>query len=93
MMYGAKTAQFTGASFHCFYREMFAALQSLLAGVGEVMPDRRWNDEHAAGTDRVLAAVFQPQLAAAGKDVLRLLGRVGVPAEPAARLDLVDDRR
>src|SRR5262249_52212219 len=33
------------------------------------------------------------QLALAGDDVLGLLGGVGVPAELAARLDLVDDGR
>ena len=39
------------------------------------------------------AAVLRLQLAGAGDDVLRLLGGVRVPAEMAARLDLVDDGR
>src|SRR5262245_60293989 len=38
-------------------------------------------------------AVFHEQLAGAGKDVLRLFGGVGMPAEPSTRLDLVDDGR
>jgi hypothetical protein len=36
-------------------------------------------------------AVFQVELAGACDDVLRLLGGVGVPAEAAAGLDLIDD--
>ena len=33
--------------------------QCLLAGIGEVVPDRGGNDKHAAGADRVLGTVFQ----------------------------------
>jgi hypothetical protein len=33
------------------------------------------------------------QHARAGDDVLRLLGGIGVPAQPRARFDLIDDRR
>jgi hypothetical protein len=67
--------------------------QGLLAGIGEVVAHRGREDENAAGPDLVLGAVFQPQLAGASEDVLRLLGGVGVPAEPSAGLDLVDDGR
>src|SRR5262245_36664321 len=54
---------------------------------------RSWRDENAAGPDFVLGAVFQPQLAGPSEDVLGLLGGIGVPAEPSAGLDLVDDGR
>jgi hypothetical protein len=38
-------------------------------------------------------SVFEIELAVSRDNVLRLLGRVGVPAEPLARLDLVDNGR
>ena len=41
----------------------------------------------------MLGAIFQAQLTGAGENVLCFLGGVGVPAEPPAGLDLVDDGR
>ena len=67
--------------------------QGLLARVGEVVSQRRRQDENAARPDLVLAAVFQAKFAGAREDILRLLGRIGMPAEAAARLDLIDDGR
>ena len=45
------------------------------------------------GPYRPRGAVFQIELADAGNDVLGLLGGVGVPAEPLAGLNVVDDDR
>jgi hypothetical protein len=47
---------------------------------------RRRQHEHAARADRVGRSVFEIELALPRDDVLRLLGRVGVPTEPLARL-------
>ena len=57
------------------------------------MPDRRREDKDAAGPDWISAAVFHIQCACASDDVLRFLGGIGVPAQPRARFDLIDDRR
>src|SRR5262245_14580585 len=48
---------------------------------------------NAARSDRDYGAVLDIALTRAGNDVLRLFGRVGVPAKPLARFDLVDDDR
>ncbi len=67
--------------------------QRFFAGIGEVVPHRRRQNENAARPDLMLAAVFQAKLASAGEDVLGLLGRIRMPAEPPAGLDLVDNGR
>lgn len=67
--------------------------QRLLAGVLEIVAHRRRQDEHAAGSDLMRGPVFEIELAGSGDDILRLLGRVSVPAEPLSRLDLGDDGR
>ena len=59
--------------------------QRLLAGIGEVMPDRGGNDKHAAGADRVLGTVFQAQLARSREDVRRLAVAMETPAGPRIR--------
>ena len=59
--------------------------QGLGAGILEIVPDRRRQDEDASGADGMSGAVFHLELAGAGDDVLRLLGGVGVPAQPLAR--------
>jgi hypothetical protein len=64
-----------------------------LAGVGEVVAQRRWQHEDTSRPHLVGGAVLEMEFAVAGNDVLRLLGRIGVPAKPAARFDLVDDGR
>src|SRR5215217_3285451 len=56
------------------------------------MADVGRQHEDAARTDRE-GAVITAHLAGSGDDVLSLFGLIGVPAEPAARLDLEDDRR
>src|SRR5882757_4181240 len=64
--------------------------QRFRADIGKIVPHRGRKHEHAAGP-YLIVALFGAQLALAGDDVLGLLGGVGVPAELAARLDLVDD--
>src|SRR5215213_10038180 len=66
--------------------------QRLCARVDQVMADVGRQHEDAARTDRE-DAVITAQLAGSGDDILSLFGLIGVPAEPAARLDLEDDRR
>src|SRR3954462_9706451 len=56
------------------------------------MTDVGRQHEDAARTHRE-DAVVTLQLAGSGDDVLGLFGLIGVPAEPAARLDLEDDGR
>jgi hypothetical protein len=65
--------------------------QRFLAGILDVVAQRRQQHEHAARSDRDYGAVLDKELAAAGNDVLRLFGRFGVPAKPLTRFDLVDD--
>src|SRR5262245_37164322 len=62
-------------------------------GILDVVAHRRGLHEHAARSDRDYGAVLDIELARAGNDVLRLFGRVGVPAKALARFDLVDDDR
>jgi len=58
--------------------------ERLRTGVGEVVSDRRREHKDAVGPDRVSAAVFHIQRARAGDDILRLLGGIGMPAQPCA---------
>src|SRR5215212_4662977 len=56
------------------------------------MPDVGRQYEDTARSDRE-DTVVTVQLAGPRDDVLGLLGLIGVPAEPASRLDFEDDRR
>ena len=67
--------------------------ERLFAGVLKIVAHRRRQHEDAAGADGMRRSIFEIELAGPGDDILRLLGRVGVPAEPLARLDLVDNGR
>jgi hypothetical protein len=60
----------------------------LLAGIFEIVPHRCRQDEDAARPNLMRGTVLEVGFALPGDDVLRLIGGVGVPAEPAAWLDL-----
>jgi hypothetical protein len=62
--------------------------QGLLAGVLEIVAQRRRQHKHAARPNLVRRPVFEIKLTLAGDDVLRLFGSVGVPAEAVPGLDL-----
>jgi hypothetical protein len=62
------------------------------AGVNQVMPNVGRQYEDAAWSDRE-DAVVSVQFPGSRDAVLGLLGLIGVPAEPASRLDLEDNRR
>jgi len=66
--------------------------QRVLAGVFEIVTHWRRHDEDAARSHSAGRAIIEIKLSDAGDDVLGLFGGVGMPAEPTARLDLVDDR-
>ena len=63
----------------------------LVASVLHVMTHRRRQHEDATGPNRQHRAILEIELARAGNNVLRLFGRVGVPAEALAGLDLLND--
>ncbi|SRR6266404_60872 len=77
---------------HC-RREESDRPQRLGADVDEIVPHRSWEDKNATRLDRISGAIFHMQLATAGNNVLGLFGSIGVPAEPASGLDLVNNRR
>lgn len=77
---------------HC-RREESDRPQRLGADVDQIVPYRGWEDKNATRLDRISGAVFHMQLAIAGNNVLRLFGGIGVLAEPASGLDLVNNCR
>src|SRR6185437_3114357 len=66
--------------------------QSVATHIDQVVPHVRRKREDTAGSHRMLA-VFHEQFARAGKNVLRLLGSIGMPTEMLARFYLVNDGR
>jgi len=66
--------------------------QCFLTDIDQVVFHRRWNGKNTPRTDAVGAAIFHVQFPGSGDNVLRLLGGIGMPAEPFPRLDLINDR-
>jgi hypothetical protein len=62
-------------------REESDGAQCFLPDVDEIVFYRRWNRKNTARADPVGAAIFHMQFPGTRNDVLRLFGRVGVPAE------------
>src|SRR5437588_5031906 len=77
---------------HC-RREKCDSAQRFFANVDQVVPYRRGNGKNAAGPHPVRGTVFHVQFSLTGDNVLCLFGRIGVPAEPFSRLNLVHNRR